>query len=58
VGRERAGRGHHRTTTPDHAHESKARGFRLLAKPIAPAKLQALIDHEMASSARNAKQLQ
>jgi hypothetical protein len=37
--------------------EAKSRGFRLLAKPVAPAKLRALIDHEMASSARYAKPL-
>jgi signal transduction histidine kinase/ActR/RegA family two-component response regulator len=40
------------STTPDHVHEAKARGFRLLAKPIAPAKLRALIDHEMSAAAR------
>jgi signal transduction histidine kinase/ActR/RegA family two-component response regulator len=46
------------STTPDHMQEAKSRGFRLLAKPVAPAKLRALIDHEMASSARYAKPLQ
>jgi signal transduction histidine kinase/ActR/RegA family two-component response regulator len=46
------------STTPDHVHEAKARGFRLLAKPIAPAKLRALIDHEMSAASRPAIQSQ
>jgi signal transduction histidine kinase/DNA-binding NarL/FixJ family response regulator len=44
------------STTPGHVHEAKARGFQLLAKPVAPAKLRALIAHELAAGSRHAMQ--
>jgi CheY-like chemotaxis protein/two-component sensor histidine kinase len=43
------------STTPGHVHEAKARGFQLLAKPVAPAKLRALINHELGAAGRQAK---